>query len=571
MKQPLLPQAYITKLIVDVLGDTPHPPIELETKSPRDSFGDFSSTIAFLLAPTLQKSPRDIAQELISRIHEDPYIEKIDIAGNGFINFFVKPQLFIDTFPRLEKKHLASYIRTPHSKKIIIEFSSPNVAKPLSVGHMRNTLLGEFLARLHERVGHRVIRWNHLGDWGTQFGKLLFAYKTWGDQKKVSAHPITELLALYVRFTKEAHEQPTLEDAARKEFYKLEQGDLINKKLLAWFLKETIKELSVFYAQMGISFDMLKGESFYIPFKERFFKKLEQAGLMRKSEGADIIPLDGMPPVLLRKSDGATLYHTRDLLSLQYRIKKYHPDMIFYVVGNEQLLYLSQLFAAAKIIGITGPDLVHVSYGLVFGPGKKKFSTREGTVITAHEIIRDTLFKAAALMHEKYPDVHDRPHARVIESVALGAIKYNLLKESRTSEVIFDFDKMLSFTGNSAPYLQYTFARVNSLLKKSGGLRTSLFKKPSLSHCDETDYALIQKALAYPDVLQTCVRTLSSHPLTDYLFSFANELNSFYEKNPIIKDGDVLRKKQRLYMLSVCADILKDGLWLLGIDSPKQI
>lgn len=571
MKQPLLPQAHITKLIADVLGDTPHPPIELETKSPRDSFGDFSSTIAFLLAPTLQKSPRDIAQELISRIHEDPYIEKIDIAGNGFINFFVKPQLFIDTFPRLEKRYLTSYIRTPHPKKIIIEFSSPNVAKPLSVGHMRNTLLGEFLARLHERVGHRVIRWNHLGDWGTQFGKLLFAYKTWGDQKKVSAHPITELLALYVRFTKEAHEQPTLEDAARKEFYKLEQGDPINKKLLAWFLKETVKELSVFYAQMGIRFDVLKGESFYIPFKERFFKKLEQAGHMHKSEGADIIPLNGMPPVLLRKSDGATLYHTRDLLSLQYRIKKYHPDMILYVVGNEQLLYLSQLFAAAKTIGIVGPDLVHVSYGLVFGPGKKKFSTREGTIITAHEIIRDTLFKAAALMHEKHPDAHDRPHTRVIESVALGAIKYNLLKESRTSEVTFDFDKMLSFTGNSAPYLQYTFARIHSLLKKSGGVRMSLFKKPSLSHGDEADCALIQKALVYPDVLQACLRTLSSHPLTDYLFSFANELNSFYEKNPIIKDGDVLRKKQRLYILTVCADILKDGLWLLGIDSPKQI
>lgn len=571
MKQPLLPQAYITKLIADVLGDTPHPPIELETKSPRDSFGDFSSTIAFLLAPTLQKSPRDIAQELISRIHEDPYIEKIDIAGNGFINFFVKPQLFIDAFPRLEKRYLTSYIRTPHPKKIIIEFSSPNVAKPLSVGHMRNTLLGEFLARLHERVGHRVIRWNHLGDWGTQFGKLLFAYKTWGDQKKVSAHPITELLALYVRFTKEAHEQPTLEDAARKEFYKLEQGDPINKKLLTWFLKETIKELSVFYAQMGIRFDVLKGESFYIPFKERFFKKLEQAGHMQKSEGADIIPLNDTPPVLLRKSDGATLYHTRDLLSLQYRIKKYHPDMILYVVGNEQLLYLSQLFAAAKTIGIVGPDLVHVSYGLVFGPGKKKFSTREGTIITAHEIIRDTLFKAAALMHEKHPDVHDRPHTRVIESVALGAIKYNLLKESRTSEVTFDFDKMLSFTGNSAPYLQYTFARIHSLLKKSGGVRMSLFKKPSLSHGDEADCALIQKALAYPDVLQACLRTLSSHPLTDYLFSFANELNSFYEKNPVIKDGDILRKKQRLYMLTVCVDILKDGMWLLGIDSPKQI
>lgn len=566
MKKNSLPKTYIKELLRKALPQD----IPFSVESTRHGeFGDFSSTAAFSLAPVLKKSPIEVAHEIISRIPPDPYIQRIEVAGKGFINFFVSPKLFTDLFSKFAHSGFRKEIKHKR-EKIIIEFSSPNVAKPLSVGHLRNTILGEFLSRLYEFAGYKVIRWNHLGDWGTQFGKLIVAYKKWGDKKKIDASPITELLALYVRFTKEARENKNLENRARDEFNKLEKGDSVNRALLSWFLKETTKELSLFYRKIGTHFDVIKGESFYIPFKEKFFKLLIDKGLMQKSDGADIIPLEnGMPPILLRKSDGATLYHARDLLSLEYRIKKYHPDAILYVVGNDQLLYLSQLFAGAEKIGLTGPKLVHVSYGLVFGPGKKKFSTREGNIITANEVIRDTRMKAAALMHEKHPDGVNKPSAKTTEEIALGAVKYNLLKEGRLSDVVFDFDKMLSFTGNSSLYLQYTYARIAKIISKA---KLSVFwKQKTTETWDEADIAVIKKILEYPDSLRLCLETYSAHHLTDYLFSLANELNAFYEKNPVLSDTDPARRNRRLYMLKSSISVLKEGLNLLAIQTPRQI
>jgi arginyl-tRNA synthetase len=582
MKHHFTPKEYVQNALKSALaayapdytGD-----LQIESKGNRDQFGDFSSTVAFSLASLLKKSPLEIAKEIASSFpprndkNKHGYIEKAEAAGNGFINFFVSPELYIDAF-----KHFKPNAPKLKKEKLIIEFSSPNVAKPIHVGHLRNTILGEFLCRLHEAAGHNVIRWNHLGDWGTQFGKLIVAYKKWGDRKKVDKNPITELLALYVRFTQEAKQDDALEDEARKEFHKLEHGDTVNKKLLDWFLKETMKELSAFYKKLDSRFDVVKGESFYVGGKEKLFKQLAKKNLLQKSEGATILELDGLPPVLLEKSDGATLYHTRDILSLQYRIKKYHPDRILYVVGSEQELHLRQLFAAAEKIGISGIELAHVSYGIVLGKDRKKLSTREGNIITAQDLLRDAIFKAAAIMHEKHPDAATIPPAKTVEKIALGAVKYNMLKESRGSDVVFDFDAMLSFAGNSAPYIQYTYARVSKILSKAKSILPSL--KARLPQAGSTssgggissdDLAIIKKLLAFPDALAACLELLSSHPLTDYLFSLANELNTFYEKNPILKDTDAKRKKQRLYMLKKAAETLAEGLRLLGIEAPEAI
>jgi len=571
----------------------------IESKGNREQFGDFSSTVAFQLAPIVKKSPLEIAKEIVALIplarnDSSSYIQKVEIAGNGFINFFLDEKIYRDSFREFSLKSLPIVMAGKESK-VIIEFSSPNVAKPFHIGHLRNTVLGEFLSRLHEYTNHNVIRWNHLGDWGTQFGKLIVAYKKWGDEKKIDKNPITELLYLYVKFTNEAKKEREslapleksrpeaagavpeagrsltgLEQQARDEFNKLEKGDAVNIELLKWFQKETIKEFSLLYKRLDSRFDVIKGESSYIAGKEKLFGLLSKKGFLEKSEGAKIVSLEseGMLPVLLEKSDGATLYHTRDLLSLQYRLEKYHPDRILYVVGDEQTLYLKQLFVVAKKIGLNAADLQHVSYGLVFGPGKKKLSTREGNVITANEIIKDVLFKASAVMHEKHPDAATRPPTKVTEDIALGAIKYNLLKESRQSDVVFDFDAMLSFQGNSGPYLQYTYARISKILSRAGIFASA---KRDMLYGDRTDIAVMKKILEFSDVLDTCMQILSSHPLAEYLFSLANELNAFYEKNPILKDEDAKRRKQRLYMLRISADVLQQGLELLGIQAPKQI
>lgn len=523
-------------------------------------FGDYSSNIAFRLAPILSLSPQIIASALRDILAQESLFSGVEHV-QGFLNFSLTPSALITSFTRFNPTRAYTAGRA----RVIVEYSSPNVAKPFHLGHLRNTVLGEFLARLHTLAGHKVIRWNHLGDWGTQFGKLIVAYELWGSQKKLDARPIAEMLDLYVRFNREAKEDPSLDQRARDEFKKLEDGDKKNRELLNLFLKETLKELSRMYMQLETSFDVVKGESFYLSKKDELFKELAERNLLQTSEGARIIELDGMPPVLLEKSDGATLYHTRDLLSLRHRIQNYHPDQILYVVGSEQALHFKQLFEAARILGITGVHLEHISYGLVTSADHKKLSTREGDLITAQDVLEGAVTRARQIIDEKRPDLSPAKRSQIATLLGIGSVKYNLLKENRTSPVAFDYEKMLSFKGNSLPYLAYTCARLRSITKKT----RPYFTDSSL--LESKDIALIKELLSYPEALKTALSTSSPHHLADYLFKVSNVANTWYETTPILKDQNRRRRATRRKLISRIVATLEHGLTTLGISIPDEI
>ena len=529
------------------------------------AFGDYSSNIAFALSPRLGKKPPEIAERIKTHLetaHADT-VTKIDVAGGGFVNLFLARTVFERSCTHLAALSPKDF-RTAHRQKIIVEFSSPNVAKPMHVGNLRATILGDFLARLHEFLGYRVIRWNHLGDWGTQFGKLIVAYRRWGEKKRIDSSPIEEMLALYVRFHREVKDDPGLEAEARTEFQKLEAKDKENTQLLEWFLDESLKDFNKLYRLLGVRFDVVKGESTYASDSTRVIKELTDAGMVQKSEGALIVPLEqeGLPPALIQKSDGSTLYMTREIASYQHRLKKFRPDVMLYVVGDEQALHFRQFAAVIKKIyaGRDVPAPEHTMFGLVLGPDKKKFATREGNMISAQEMVGEILVRAHRVVAEKQPQLSEAERNAIANETGVGALKYNLLKDSRFSAVVFDPDTALALSGNSGPYLQYTFARFSKILTKA-----SRVGKANVSTLEASDIELVKKLTAFPDALEASRADRSPHHLATYLFELATLANGFYESTPILKDINVPRRNARLELIRALCTTMSMGLEILGI------
>jgi arginyl-tRNA synthetase len=540
------------------------------------AFGDYSANVAFALAPLAGAKPRDIANDLAARIaaSEDRLIASVEVAGGGFMNFFMAPAFWQLLLEQELGEAAPCALRIGDGEKVIIEYSSPNVAKPMHVGHLRATILGDFLANLYEKLGFDVIRWNHVGDWGTQFGKLIVAYTKWGSKEKVEASPIPELLALYIRFHEEAKADPSLEDEARKAFKKLEDKDPASTELLDWFLRESMKEFNALYAKLEIHpFDVVKGESEYGPLMPEVVRELGEAGLTARSEGALIVPLDSLtpplPPALVEKSDGSTLYFTRDLASLKYRIQEGHARKIMYVVGDTQELHFRQLFAAAAMLWKDNlPGLEHVSFGLVLNSDRKKFATREGVLVKAEDLIDEIVAAAQSAISDKQESLSDEDKQFIAQQVGIGALKYNMLKDKRESAIVFSADAALSLSGNSSPYIQYAYARLASILAKAGPLQPI-----DVSALEDKDFSLFRRAscFAFSDALKACHATSSSHHLTDYLFSLANALSTYYESTPILKDENAARRNARLLILQHASTLLHDGLAILGINTPSKI
>ena len=559
------PQQYLENLVKKaarkLTAKLPH--FEMESKN-ISRFGDYSSNVAFSLAKILKKSPIEIARKIKSDLEENRYLDKIEIAGGGFINFFFKKDFWLEMF-----KNPLAKINPGKGKKVIIDYSSPNIAKPMHVGHLRATLIGDFLARLYKFLDFKVIGWNHLGDWGTQFGMLIAGYKKWGDKKKINKEPIRELLEIYVRFNREIKNDPRLLKQAQEEFAKLERQDKENKKILNWFLRVSLKEFNQLYKKLGIlPFSVVKGESEYEKQLIPLINDLKNKGVAILSQGAYIIPLEkySLPPALVQKSDGATLYLTREIASLIYRVKKYQPDEILYVIGSQQNLHLKQLFAIAQIAGLSGKaKLRHVSFGWVLGPNGKKLATREGEIIEAQKIVDQIINTARKIVSQKRKDLSKKEKEKIARIVGLGGLKYNFLKDGRNSDIVFDPKKALSLQGNSAPYLQYTYVRLKSILAKT---KTG---KGDFSLFEDKDIEIIKKLTAFEDVLENCLKDSSSHHLAEYLFGLANLANNFYETTPILKDKNIKRRNARLALIKAAAGNLETGLELMGIETLNRI
>lgn len=534
--------------------------------------GDYNTPLALILSKIIKDSPLHLAELISQEIQkqQNKIISKIEILPPGHLNFFLEKSAFQKEVKNLIKS--SGFIKNQENSKksIIVEYSSPNIAKPMHVGHLRSTIIGEALANLYDLCGYKVIRWNYLGDWGTQFGKLIAAYKLWGTKTEVEKNPIQTLLTLYQKFHRETKTNPDLEQLAQKEFKKLEQGDKENKKLWSWFKKESLKDFQNIYKLLGIKFDVEKGESDFEKDLLPLIENLKKKKIAQKSEGALIISLDhlNLPPALIQKSDKATLYLTRDLANLIFRIKKYHPVKILYVVGNEQDLYFKQLFASAKILGlISKTEVEHIKFGLILDENKKKFSTREGELITLREVIEKALEKALKIIKDKHSSWPIQKQKQLAKNIALSALKFNSLKSFRTADVIFDWEQMLDFKGTTSVYLQYTYARFNKILfkaKKIGSGATKLLNQ-------EIEINLIKQLLDFSFNIQKSASEYSPNLLANYLLSLADLSNNYYEKVPVLKETESKRRNAQLMLIKAVVLILKRGLQILGIEVLKEI
>lgn len=537
-------------------------------QSSYEKFGDYSFNAIGMAKMNKFNSAYNFALKLADNIKNDYFTLKV--VEPGFINFFLKDKLLIKNIEEiLRKKNKYGQIKNKNIKSIVVDYSSPNIAKPMSVGHLRSTIIGQFICNIYRLRGYRVYGINHLGDWGTQFGKLIYAYKKWGNSLK--SITVSEMLNLYIKFHKEAAVNPTIEDKAREEFKLLEKNkSKENIKIWNLFKKISIKEFDKIYQILNIGFTYPINkypESFYDYKKyQKIEKILRDNQLVTKSQGAQIIDLgDKCPPVLLTKSDGATLYATRELAALKYRIDKFNPERIIYVIGNEQKLHLKQIKLIAQKLNFK-TQIIHVGFGLV-RLAEGKMSTREGRIILLEALINKAIEKAYFITKQKNKDLSEFEINKVAQAIGIGAIKYNDLSQNRNTDIVFNYDKMLSLKGNSSLYLQYTYARANKIITMSKGYKINL--KENIK-ADKEEKSILRKLALFNDVLEKSAQNYNSNILTDYIFSLANIYNNFYQTHPVLKSS-YDKKDLRLAITQSIAQIIKNSLEILGIEVIEKI
>lgn len=545
----------------------------LVEKPNNKNYGDYSSNIALQLAKSLQKNPREIAELIgvnISHLKSNIF-EKIETGGIGFINFWLKNDILEKMFQDYVKKGPKFFQKKLKNKEtIVIEYSSPNIAKPLGVHHLRSTIIGQALVNILRFYGHKVISLSFPGDWGTQFGFLIASYKRWGSKEKIKKEPIKEMLRLYVRFCKEAKKNPELIKEGREEFKKLEEGNTENRKIWKWFKKESLKDFDRLYKLLDVKIENTIGESFY----EKELKKLVANALKRgvAKQGQDksiVIEIpDSSVPEIIQKSDGTTIYTTRELAAISHRLKKWRANKILYVAANQQTFHLSQVFKAAEKLGIAKKgQLVHIKFGMMLGAGGKKFATREGRLIPLEDVLKEAVLRAKKIVEELNPSLPEKIKEEISQKVGIGAVKFFDLYHNRLSDIVFDWEKMLNLKGFSAPYIQYTFARFNSILKKAG------FKKPKnpfLAITEPLEKEIVAKIVGFDEIIEKVAENYCPDHLAVYLYDLAKDLNLFYEKFPVIK-AKSRERESRLNLVFGAKEILKTGLELLGIKTPDKM
>ena len=485
----------------------------------------------------------------------------------GYVNVFLKRKSYADRLINtiLEQKTEYGIGQWGSGKVLAIDFSSPNIAKPFSMGHLRSTMIGHSLALIAEKGGYEVKRLNHIGDWGTQFGKLMAAYKAWGDQALVEADPIPEMLKLYVRFHEEAKSNPALNAEGRLWFKRLEEMDSEAMAMWTWFREESLKAFSKTYECLGVSFDSTDGEAFYNDKMAAVTAELEERELLIESDGAYIVPLgDEIPPCLIQKSDGTSLYATRDLAAAIYRKKHFQFDEAFYVVGHEQTVHFKQVFAVLEKMGYDWASRAsHVDFGMLLKNGKK-MSTRKGEIVRLDEVLEQVIEKAAQNIADKNPSLENKNETA--RSVGVGAVIFNDLKHTPSHDVEFSIEEMISFEGETGPYLQYTHARICSLLRKGGSIKAdNSFNRGEL----DSEWALIVKLSGFPEVIHQAFDEHNPSKLTRYLLQLAQLFNKYYAHVRILEKSEGI--EGRLALVKSVQTVLKEGLRLLGMKAPVEM
>ncbi|MFP7171881.1 arginine--tRNA ligase [Terribacillus halophilus] len=540
--------------------------IEKQMERPKKlQHGDYAFP-CFALAKEKRQAPHIIAAGLAKDLSHDVF--SAITAMGGYVNFTLDKKLAASRVLRDIHQQRERYGSSAvgQGQVITIDLSSPNIAKPFSMGHLRSTVIGNSISLLLEKQGYDVVRINHVGDWGTQFGKLICAYEKWGDEEKVRGNTIPELLKLYVRFHEEAADDEQLEQEGRDWFRKLEQGDVYANKLWRWFRDESMKEFGRVYQMMGVHFDSDAGEAFYNDKMERVVAELEQKELLSWSEGAQVVRLDEqeLPPSLIKKKDGATLYATRDLAAAIYRKETYGFSKSLYVVGHEQSLHFQQLKLVLKKMGYEWADgISHIPFGMVLQDGKK-MSTRKGKLVLLDKVLKQAIQLAAANIAEKNPDLVDKEE--IARQVGVGAVLFHDLKHERIRDIEFSLEDMLRVEGETGPYAQYTHARACTLLAKAGDIRCN----PEVSAEAAADaWPVLSQLIQFPEAVDAAAAHYDPSRIAKYVIDLAQAFNSYYGKVRILEENDDLGA--RLAIVEAAAAVLAEGLRLLGIAAPKQM
>ena len=521
---------------------------------------------AFSLAKVLRKAPQAIAQEIVEAV-ADEHISKA-VAMGPYANFFLSKGKFADETLHtvLEQREEYGNFDFGQGRNAIVDMSSPNIAKPMSMGHLRSTVIGNAIANLEKKVGYNPIKINHLGDWGTQFGKLIVAYKKWGTKEAVEQDPIAELLRLYVKFHDEAESDSSLEDEGRAWFKKLEDGDAEAEELWNWFKSESLKEFNRVYDILGITFDSYNGEAFYNDKMDPIVEYLESNGIATIDRGATVVHLDNydLPPALIKKSDGATLYITRDLAAAHYRKATYDFAKNIYVVGNEQANHFRQLKAVLSEMGRDWQEnMIHVGFGLIT-LGGKKLSTRKGKIVLLEEVLREAEELALKQIEAKNPNLPNKE--QVAKQVGVGAVIFHDLKNDRTNNFDFNLEEVVQFEGETGPYVQYTRARAMSILRKAG---VSVDLSQALELEDDYAWEVLKQIENYPNIVKYAESKFEPSVISKYVISLAQAFNKYYANSRILQEDEGLNA--RLALVEATAVILKQGLAILGVESPDEM
>lgn len=535
---------------------------------PQEDMGDFAFP-CFQLAKIFRKAPTIIAQEVAEKIKKTDFVSKTAAMG-PYVNFFIDRTMFVSEMLKQVSVDNYGSSEIGCGKTICIDYSSPNVAKNFHVGHLRTTLIGNSIYRIYKKLGYRVERINHLGDWGTQFGKLIVAYKKWGSKEAVEQNGISELMKIYVKFHEEAEKDDTLNDEARAWFVKMEQGDEEALSIWEWFKDISLIEYKRIYELLDVDFDSYAGESFYRDKTSAVVDELKKKGMLKESEGAFIVDLEkyDMTPCLIMKKDGSSIYATRDLAAIFYRKKTYDFEKCIYVTGMEQKLHFAQVFKVVELMGYewAKTDLIHVPYGLVSLEGGK-LSTRSGNIIYAEDILRESVSKIKEVINDKNPDLQDKEE--VAKMVGIGAIIFNDLYNQRIKDVTFNWDKIHSFDGETGPYVQYTYARAASVLRKTGITDVPEEIDSSLL-TDEASVSLLKELIRFPEVVETAAERLEPSVVARFVMSVAQAFNHFYHENQCNVEDEKL-KRARVKLVIIAKEAIKDGLDLLGMKCPEQM
>ena len=547
---------------------------ELESyiEAPKDSKNGDYAFPCFRLAKELRKAPPAIANEIKEKIEAVEEIEKIEVAG-GYLNFFInKTILAKEVLEEISKTEQYGKSEIGKEKNIVIDYSAPNIAKPFHIGHLRSTVIGGALYNIYKYLGYTVTGVNHLGDYGTQFGKLIEGYKMWGKEYNIEEDPINELTKIYIRINEACKNDEQILENCRNNFKKLEDGDPYCVEIWKKFRELSLQEFQKVYDLLGSKFDSWNGESFYSDKMPEVIEILEKTGKLVESQGAKIIDLEDKginTPCIIEKSNGSTTYATRDLAAILYRARTYDFDKALYVTSYEQVLHFKQVFEVAKLLGLDEKytnGLEHVSFGMVLLP-EGKMSTREGNIIKLEELLNEAISRAKEIIEQKNPDLENKEE--VAKKVGIGAVIFNDMSASRIKDEVFDWNTILNFQGETGPYVQYTYVRTKSVLEKAGYLpKIEDIKTNNLS--DEYSLAILKLIYNFEDVLIQVTDKNEPSILARYLIDLAKAYSSFYNENKIINDDKNLQNA-RVYLTYSAGIILKTGAGLLGIEMPDKM